>query len=242
MYNYVAFFQDTLFWNAMKNTLVFVISAVSLELILGLVLASGLNRVIRGSGFFRSILLMPMFITPVAVGLIFRFMLPQDIGIIPCLLGKIGLFNLDKIEWLASPSTALVTIILIDVWQWTSFVTLFLLAGLQSLPEEPFEAARVDGASGYQIFRYITLPLMTPVIMVTILLRMIDAFRVFEYVYVLTRGGPGAATETITYYIYKVGFRFFYLGKASAMALLFMSIIMVIAVLQMKISQRRSFE
>jgi multiple sugar transport system permease protein len=230
MYNYVAFFQDTLFWNAMKNTLVFVISAVSLELILGLVLASGLNRVIRGSGFFRSILLMPMFITPVAV------------GIIPCLLGKIGLFNLDKIEWLASPSTALVTIILIDVWQWTSFVTLFLLAGLQSLPEEPFEAARVDGASGYQIFRYITLPLMTPVIMVTILLRMIDAFRVFEYVYVLTRGGPGAATETITYYIYKVGFRFFYLGKASAMALLFMSIIMVIAVLQMKISQRRSFE
>ena len=211
--NYIGLIDDTAFWNAIVNTLTFVFGAVSLELVIGFGLALLLRRVGRFRDFLRAVLLTPMFVTPIAVGLMFRFLLNLQLGVIPYLLDKVGL----GVDWFG-PGMALFSIILIDVWQWTPFMLLLLLAGLESLPTAPFEAARVDGASAWLTFRKITLPLMRPVILVALIIRGLDAFKVFEYVYAITRGGPGDSTETILFHIYKVGFRFFRMGEAAAMA------------------------
>jgi len=197
----------------LKNTLTFVFLAMGLEIIIGFSLALLLYRPGRFRNFFRAVLLTPMFITPIAVGLMFRFLLNLQLGVLPYLLNKVGV----TIDWF-SPKLALFSIILIDVWQWTPFMLLLLLAGLESLPPEPFEAARVDGASGWSTFYKVTLPLMRPVLSVALIIRMLDAFKVFEYIYAITRGGPGERTETILYHIYKVGFRFFRMGEAASMA------------------------
>ncbi len=212
--NYIGLRHNPSFWNALRNTVVFVFGAVFLETVLGFGLALLLHRpTLRFRNFFRSILLTPMFITPIAVGLMFRFLLNQQLGVLPYLLDQIGI----QVDWFG-PQLALFSIILIDVWQWTPFMLLLFLAGLESLPASPFEAARVDGASWFFTLRKVTLPLMKPVILVALIIRGLDAFKVFEYIYAITRGGPGDSTETILYYIYKVAFRFFRMGEAAAMA------------------------
>ena len=225
--NYITLFSNKSYWTAMRNTIVFVIVAVALEVVLGFCLALLLhNKATFLRGFFRSTLLSPMFITPIAVGLMFRFLLNSQLGVIPIALKSIGI----RVDWFG-PRQALFSIALIDVWQWTPFMLLLLLAGLESLPEEPFEAARVDGAEGWKMVRYITLPLMRPIILAATVIRMLDAFKVYEYVYAITRGGPGDATETIQYNIYRVGFIYFRAGEASAMSytLIVVITIMVIA-------------
>lgn len=214
MTNYARLFRDSDYWIAMKNTLIFVFLAVTLEFLLGFGLALLLHQVLPFRDVFRSVLLTPMFITPIAVGLMFRFLLNSQLGIVPYLLRTLAGRSVD---WFG-PNLALYSIVLIDVWQWTPFMLLLLLAGLESLPREPFEAARVDGASGWQMLRHITLPLMRRIILAAIIIRMLDAFKVFEYVYAITRGGPGDRTEVIQYHIYRVGFRFFRMGEAAAMA------------------------
>lgn len=219
--NYLTIGGNSSFWNAMTNTLTFVFGAVALELVLGFALALLLQRVVHGRNLFRAVLLTPMFVTPIAVGLMFRFMLNLQLGVIPYLLNRIGI----EIDWFG-PDLALMSIILIDVWQWTPFMLLLLLAGLESLPTAPFEAARVDGASPFYIFRRLTLPLMAPVITVAVIIRSLDAFKVFEYVYAITRGGPGDATETILFHIYKAGFRFFRMGEAAAMAYVLIAVML----------------
>ena len=211
--NYLKLFEDPAFWNAILNTLTFVFGAVTLELILGFALALLLHRLPRFRHLARAMLLTPMFVTPIAVGLMFRFLLNQQLGVIPYLLDGLGI----RIDWFG-PGMALFSIILIDVWQWTPFMLLLLLAGLESLPRAPFEAARIDGASAWMTFTRVTLPLMKPVLLVAVVIRGLDAFKVFEYIYAITRGGPGGSTETILFYIYKVGFRFFRMGEAAAMA------------------------
>ena len=223
--NYVNLFSNHSFWTAMRNTLTFVVIAVGLELVIGFSLALLLyNKNTWLRGFFRSFLLTPMFITPIAVGLMFRFLLNSQLGVIPQLLKTIGI----SVDWFG-PHNALFSICLIDVWQWTPFMLLLLLAGLESLPEEPFEAARIDGARGWTMVRYITLPLMRPIILSAVVIRMLDAFKVYEYIYAITRGGPGEATESIQYYIYRVGFIYFRSSEAAAMSyvLIFVIIIMV---------------
>lgn len=223
---YAGLLKNDSFWNAMRNTLVFVLIAVSLELVLGLGLALLLHRrTTLGRSFFRSILLTPMFITPIAVGLMFRFLLNSQLGIIPNLLRNLGI----QLDWFG-PKNALLTLALIDVWQWTPFMLLLLLAGLESLPEEPFEAARVDGASAWQSFWHLTLPMLRPTILAAVTIRMLDAFKVYEYVYAITRGGPGESTETIQYHIYRVGFLYFRLGEASAMAYVLILVILVLVI------------
>ncbi len=212
--NYARLLRNADYWVAMRNTLTFVILAVSLEFLLGFGLALLLHRALPFRDVFRSVLLTPMFITPIAVGLMFRFLLNSQLGIIPYLIRSL---TGRSVDWFG-PELALYSIVLIDVWQWTPFMLLLLLAGLESLPREPFEAARVDGASGWQMIRHITLPLMRPIILAAIIIRMLDAFKVFEYVYAITRGGPGSRTEVIQYHIYRVGFRFFRMGEAAAMA------------------------
>ncbi len=224
--HYIALLRNNSFWTALRNTLVFVATAVSLELLLGLSLAMLLHRrTTLGRNFFRSILLTPMFITPIAVGLMFRFLLNSQLGVITKLTEAIGV----RIDWF-SAQNALLTLALIDVWQWTPFMLLLLLAGLEALPEEPFEAARVDGASAWQSFWHLTLPMLRPTLLAAIVIRMLDAFKVYEYVYAITRGGPGESTETIQYHIYRVGFLYYRLGEASAMAYVLIAVILVLVV------------
>ena len=224
--NYIKLFNNKSYWNAMRNTILFVLLAVGLEVVIGFCLALLLhNKATFLRGFFRSTLLTPMFITPIAVGLMFRFMLNSQLGVIPIALKSIGI----QVDWF-SPQLALISIALIDVWQWTPFMLLLLLAGLESLPEEPFEAATVDGARGWSMVRYITLPLMRPIILAALVIRMLDAFKVYEYVYAITRGGPGESTETIQYYIYRTGFIYFRAGEAAAMSY---TLIVVITILVM---------
>ena len=223
--NYAYILTSPSFWNALTNTFVFVFGAVSIELILGLGLALLLRRMVHLPNTARAILLAPMFITPIAVGLMFRFLLNSEFGVIPHYLRALGI----EVDWFG-PDLALFSLILIDVWQWTPFMVLMFLAGLEALPKAPFEAARVDGASSWLTFRCLTLPMLRSVILVALIIRALDAFKVFEYVYAITRGGPGDATETILFYIYKTGFRFFRLGEAASMAFVLVAIILVLVV------------
>jgi len=225
--NYVNLLSNESFWTAMRNTIVFVVVAVGIEVVLGFGLALLLhNKATFLRGSFRSTLLTPMFITPIAVGLIFRFLTNSQLGVITIGLKTLGIY-ID----LFSPKLALLSIALIDVWQWTPFMLLLLLAGLESLPEEPFEAARVDGAKGWTIVRYLTLPMMRPIILAAIVIRMLDAFKVYEYIYAITRGGPGDATETMQYFIYRTGFTYFRAGEAAAMSYTYIIVITIMVVI-----------
>jgi multiple sugar transport system permease protein len=225
--NYLNLFKNHSYWVAMRNTIVFVLIAVSIEVVLGFGLALILhnkNTFLRG--YFRSTLLTPIFITPIAVGLIFRFLTHSQLGVITLALQAIGIdINL------FGPKLALFSIAMIDVWQFTPFMLLLLLAGLESLPEEPFEAARVDGAQGWKLIWNITLPLMRPIILASMVIRMLDAFKVYEYVYAITRGGPGEATETMQWFIYRTGFTYFRAGEASAMSYVYILVITIMVMI-----------
>jgi len=223
--NFTFVASDPQFITAMSNTLLFVFGAVTMELVLGLGLAILVQKLCRFENFIRSVLLAPMFITPIAVGLMFRFLLNSQLGVIPYYLAKAGI----EVEWFG-PNLALFSIMLIDTWQWTPFMFLMFLAGLESLPKAPFEAARVDGAGSWLTFRSLTLPMLRPVIVVALIIRALDAFKVFEYVYAITRGGPGDVTETIMFYIYKTGFRFFRMGQAAAAAFILIVVILALVV------------
>jgi len=223
--NFVFVATDPKFLKAMSNTLLFVFGAVTMELVLGLGLAILVQKLLRFQNIIRSILLAPMFITPIAVGLMFRYLLNSQLGVIPHYLAKIGIV----VDWFG-PDLALFSIMLIDTWQWTPFMLLMFLAGLESLPKAPFEAARVDGAGAWLTFRSVTLPMLKPVIVVALIIRALDAFKVFEYVYAITRGGPGNATETIMFHIYKTGFRFFRMGEAAAAAFVLILVILVLVI------------
>jgi multiple sugar transport system permease protein len=223
--NYVATLGDGAFWQAFGTTATFVGVAVLVELLIGLALALALQKQRWASDLTRSMLLAPMFITPIAVGLIFRFLLNDQIGAIPRLLQSVGV-DYDFF----GPDRALFTLAFIDVWQWTPFMVLLLLAGLESIPKEPLEAAKVDGAGGWYVFRRVTLPLLAPVLVVAILLRALDAMKVFEYVFATTRGGPGTETQTLQYFVYQTGIQFFRLGSASSMAFVVLLVVLTIIV------------
>jgi len=220
---YIKMFNESLFWISVKNTFLFLLIAVSIEFILGLMLAVSLKKQKLFSNITRSVLLTPMLVTPVAVGLMFRFLLNNQLGLIPKLLGYFGI----NISFFGKGS-ALVSLALIDVWQWTPFMVIMLLAGLESLPREPYEAAQVEGANSWDTLTKITIPLLKPVIIIALLIRSLDALKVFEYVYVITEGGPGTSTETLQYYIYKIGFGFYRLSESAAAAWILVLIVMVL--------------
>jgi len=200
--------------SALLTTGIFIFVAVSAQLVLGFLLALLLWGRPKRRKVFLPILLMPMFVTWIAVGLMFRFMFQSGIGIVPHLLSQIGI----NIAWFSDPTYALAAIIIADIWEWTSFMTIMLLAGLEGLPEAPHEAARTDGAGRLQMFFDVTLPMMYPVIGVAVFVRLIEASKVFPKVLAMTEGGPGSSTETISYIIYEIGFRDFGMATAASQA------------------------
>jgi len=224
--NFIDLLSNPDFTNSLGVTFAFMAGAITLEFVLGMGLALLLDRDLFGKGLIRSLILLPMMCTNVVIGLTFRLLLNYQFGIVNFYLNVIGL---PSIEWLSKPSIALPSVIIVDVWNTTSFVALMLLAGLQSLPDEPFEAARIDGASGWQTFIYLTLPLLRPTILVALLWRVIDTFRIFDVIYLLTAGGPARASETVSIYVYRYGFQSFNLGYASAASYLMILIMLVMA-------------
>jgi multiple sugar transport system permease protein len=225
--NYTTLLTDPTFFTALWKSILFTVGSVALSFVIGLAIALLLSRRdIRGSGFTRTAILIPMILTPMVIGAMFRFMLERDNGIINQILGLVGI---ERYPFLADPTWAMISIILVDVWQWTPFAVLVLLAGLESLPEEPFEAARVDGATRWTEFWYITLPLLAAPIAVVLLIRTMDAFREFDKIFIMTAGGPGVATETLPLFLYRAGFQDFDMGFSAATGVIMLIIVTLVS-------------
>jgi len=236
--NFTRLFADRFFLTALLQTLIYTLAALIAEFLLGLGLALLLDSQIRARNLFRSLLLIPMMLPPVVVAVIWRLIYNPNFGAINGTLKSWGL-NTDKLTWLASPRMALPSVILVDIWQWTPFMFLILLAGLQAIPQEPYEAALIDGSSPWQTFRHVTLPLLKPAILIALLLRTMDLLRIFDQVFILTQGGPGFATETVSLYIYKTAFRFFDFGYAAAMSFVLLVLINFISVGYIRLLKRQ---
>jgi multiple sugar transport system permease protein len=225
--NYKTLLSDPEFFSALWRSVLFTVGSVALTFVVGMAIALLLNRRdIRGTGLTRTAILVPLILTPLVIGATYRFMLDRDNGIINEFLALVGL---QRIPFLADPAWAMTSVILVDVWQWTPFAVLVLLAGLESLPVEPFEAARMDGASRWGEFWYITLPLLAPVIAVVLLIRTMDAFREFDKIFIMTGGGPGIATQTLPIFLYRSGFQDFDMGFSAATGVEMLIIVTVVS-------------
>jgi multiple sugar transport system permease protein len=222
--NFVEIFTDERVWNGVKVMVYFSGLSLCLELSLGLLIALYFNREFRGSEAVQAIYIFPFAATPVAVALIWRVMLNPEIGVLNYLLRSIGL---PGSLWVSSEHTAVLSLVMVDVWKWTPMITLIVLAGLKSLPPDPYEAARIDGANALQIFWYITLPLIRPVLIAALMLRSLDNLKEFDMIYTITQGGPGIASETLYLYSYQVGFGFFKAGYGSALMVVVFMIVLV---------------
>ncbi len=210
----------------------YLVATVTSQLVLGLAVALLLNRDLRAKGIIRTIVVLPMMATPVAVGLIWRFMYNTDLGMVNYFLSLIGM---KKFDWLGNIKTGFWAVVITDVWQWTPLIVLILLAALQALPHDLYEAASIEGANKLQTFRYITLPLIRPAILVALLIRIMESFKTFDIIFVLTGGGPGATTQVLSLYTYKVGFRQFEMGQASALSFFMLIIVLLIANIFLKV-------
>ena len=221
--NFTRLPTDQFFLSALAHTFVYAAIALTLEFLIGLALAMLFDTQIRGRGLFRALLLLPMMLPPVVVGVVWRLMLNSNFGAVNGTLKSAGI-NTAALTWTASPKLAMASVIVADVWQWTPFIFLILLAGLQAIPQEPYEAALIDGSSPWQTFVHVTLPLLKPAILIALLLRTMDLLRVFDQIFILTEGGPGLATETASLYIYRTAFRFSNFGYGAAMSFVLLAI------------------
>lgn len=211
--NFSFVLKDDVFLNSISKTLFYVAVSVSLTFVFGLGLALLMQKIRWGRSIFHLILIAPMAIAPPVVGLTWRWIYNPLFGLLNPFL---GLFGVTQKAPLGSPDSAMEAILVVDIWQWTSLVFLILYAGVSTLPREPYEAADLDGAGPWAMFWRITLPLLTPVILVVLVLRTVDAFRTFDLVNVMTAGGPALSTEVLSLYIYRVGFKFFQMGRGAA--------------------------
>ena len=225
--NYQNSINNERLFNSISVTFIFVILVVLFEFLLGFFIALLLNSVERFKSVYYFILLLPLLINPIVVGLIWRMFLHPQLGILNYLLGLIAI---EPVNWLGDPKMAFITIIFVDIWHQVSFMIILLLAGLSAIPKEPYEAARSDGANIFQCFYHITLPYMRPVIIITILIRLIFAIKTYDLIYIMTKGGPGDATDLISYYIYRSAFISLNLGEAAAMSTILLIIIVVMTV------------
>lgn len=229
--NYLFLLKDDRFWNALMNTSYFTAVSVSLELLLGLSIAVLLNRSFKMKGLIRAVVLIPWAIPTVVSAKMWEWIYNTDFGILNYLIGS-------KINWLGSPFLAINAAVFMDVWKTTPFVAILLMAGLQVIPQELYQAAKVDGAGRWAIFRRVTLPLLKPVILIALIFRTLDAFRVFDAIYVLTGGGPANTTETLSIYAYKVLFQTLQFGYGSTLSVVVFLCIGSISVFYIKILSR----
>jgi multiple sugar transport system permease protein len=234
--NFITLVNDARFWNDARITLTFVIGAVGLEYLLGLGVALLLNQEIRFRRFFRVVFLMPMMLTPAAVAYGGRMLFNEGQGPVNDIIKHLGG---PQIPWFSNPSLALPSLMLLDAWEWTPFVMIVLLAGLQSLPPEVYEAARVDGATDWQTFRHVTLPMLAPVSVTVVLIRALEAFKMFDIAVVMTGGGPGTATEPVTMYAYQVAMKNGNLGYASAIAYALLIMVTISSLLFLRATRQR---
>ncbi|OMF37688.1 hypothetical protein BK133_03865 [Paenibacillus sp. FSL H8-0548] len=229
--NYAQLFQDHNFWNAIKVTAIFVISTVGLEFMIGLALAVVLNQLKLGQRIFQSIILIPIAMAPTVVGLMFRFMMNEQYGVFNYFVELLGF---SRTAWLSDPQLALPALIMTDVWQWTPFMMIILLAGLKGIPDEPYEAASIDGASAWQSFRYVTIPQLSRIIFIALLLRTIDAFRIYDTIYMMTKGGPINVTSTLSWIVYDKGFKFLEFGYGAAISVVMLILVVTILMLVLR--------
>lgn len=217
---------DPIFWSSLKTTFLYVIPAITLQFLLGFGIALLLHKEIKGKNLFRSLFILPMVMAPITAAFIWRVMLHPTFGVINYFLSLIGI---SPIAWLSSTSTALISIIIIDTWQWTPFVAMIILAGLEGLPVEPFEAAKIDGASSWMTFRRLTLPMLKPIILIAVLLRSIWLFNHFDTILTITRGGPGESTNVLGMEIYRNSFKYWDVGYGLALGWVLLLIVLFIA-------------
>jgi len=226
--NYGRLFTEPRFWNSMWNMGKELIFGVTSQFVIGLLLALALNRIFRTRSLITTLFLLPMMIPPVVVGCNWRQIYHFSYGPLNYILRLFHISN-EGLNWLGSVKLSMPSIIISDTWEWTPFMMIVLLAGIQSIPVDLYEVARVDGASRWQMFLHITLPLLKPTIIVVVLIRVMDAFKLFDLVVLLTQGGPAGSSETIAYYNYLVGFKYFDVGYAAALAYIQLIIIIIIA-------------
>jgi len=235
--NYTRAFRDPVVLTALRVTLVFVVGTVTLELLLGMGLALLFAAETRVTRTMRAFLLIPMALPPLVVGLVWKALYNADFGVIPYYLKQLGISvghgPLAELRW------AMPAVILIDIWEWSALLMIIFLAGIKSLPLEPYEAAYVDGATRWQSFIRITLPLLKPTILVAVLLRTMQSFKVFDIIYATTGGGPGSATTVLNFQIYTVGLVFFDMGYAAALANILLVVIAVLSVFYIMVLERQ---
>lgn len=234
--NYINLPDDKFYLPGLKNTFLFAIIGVAIQMVLGFLMALFVTKIRRGKGFFISLFLIPVLLPPIVIGSVWRLLYGYDFGIINYLLGFLGIMPLD---WLGSHTLAFTSIIIVDVWHWTPFVFLLLLAGLEAIPQEVYEAAKVDGVKPFQELIYITLPMMIPTLLVTMIFRMITAFKVFDEIYLLTSGGPGTSTEVISFSIYKTFFQSDNMGLGSVMSVVSLFVVTLLTILALALLRNR---
>ncbi|MCX2695723.1 MULTISPECIES: carbohydrate ABC transporter permease [Ochrobactrum] len=233
--NYLRLAADMRFWESMWHTVVYTVLSVVAPMILGTIAALVFDSKLPMRGLLRGIFVMPMMATPVAVALVWTMMYHPQLGVLNYLLSLIGI---PPQEWIFNQSTVIPSLVLVETWQWTPLVMLIVLGGLASMPRDPFESAEIDGANGWQKFRYITLPMILPFIMVAVIIRSIDALKSFDIIYAMTQGGPGTASETINIYLYNVAFSYYDIGYGSAIAVVFFIVIIAMSMILLALRQR----
>jgi multiple sugar transport system permease protein len=235
--SYLLVLKDPRFHAAILRTFLFTFGAVAVESVLGTVIALILNREFFGKGALKFILLLPLVVTPVAIGIVFNLFYDPTIGFLNYVLHALGL---PQSGWVTEAATVLPSLMLVDIWQWTPMIALIVLAGLSGLSTEPFESAMVDGANGVQIFFRITLPMIMPTILTAIVLRAVDALKTYDIIYAMTKGGPGYASETLNILAYKLSFEYFNMGRSSAVLVFLFLVVLLFSLGIMAL--RKKFE
>jgi multiple sugar transport system permease protein len=237
--NYAKMLVDDRFQWAIVRTLYFTAASVIAPVVLGVWAAVCFASNFRFRGLARTIFVLPMMATPVAISLVWTMMFHPQLGVLNYLLTSVGL---PPSAWVYDANTVIPTLVMVETWQWTPLVMLIVLGGIASLPQDPYEAARLDGASGWQMFVHITLPLAWPFIVVASVIRVIDALKAFDTIYVITLGGPGSASETLNILLYQTAFAYYDLGYGSAMVVVFFILIMLVSLVLLRVRQKQAFQ
>ncbi|TIP93418.1 MAG: sugar ABC transporter permease [Mesorhizobium sp.] len=235
MENYLRLASDPRFWESLVHTLTYTSLSVAAPMLLGTVAALIFDARFPLRGLLRGVFVMPMMATPVAVALVWTMMFHPQLGVLNYLLSLVGI---PAQEWIFNANTVIPSLVAVETWQWTPLVMLIVLGGLASVPREPFESAEIDGANAWQQFRYLTLPMIAPFLMIALIIRTIDALKSFDIIYAMTQGGPGTASETINIYLYNTAFSYYDIGYGSAMAVVFFIVIVALSFILLMLRQR----